>query len=222
LETIENYWSISVTELTDRLGTGAKGLDEKNASERLREQLKECATENHFYKKAGSLLSQYKSPLVLILVFASCLALILREYSDSFIILIILLLSGLLSYLQERKANVAVEKLRSLVKNKVLVRREGKTMEVDADEVVQGDIIILDAGDIIPADAVILQSNDLHVDEAILTGESFPSEKLYGNFSEMTPISGRKNVVFKGTNVINGSATVVAVYTTKFTELDKI
>jgi Mg2+-importing ATPase len=222
LETIENYWSISVAELTARLGTGSQGLDEKSALERIREQRNQKTRKNQLYKKVASLLSQYKSPLVLILVFASGLALALGEYSDSIIVLVILLLSGLLSYIQERKANEAVEKLKALVRNKVLVKRQGQEIQVDAEEVVQGDIIILDAGDIIPADAVILQSNDLHVNEAILTGESFPSEKSHGSCPEATPISERKNVVFKGTNVINGSATVVAVYTTMHAEFDKI
>lgn len=222
METIEHYWSLSAGELTARLGTGTDGLDQANALERMREQRNEDAGESHLYKKLAILLSQYKSPLVLILVFASGLALAMGEYSDSVIILIILLLSGLLSYIQERNANQAVEKLKALVTNKVLVKRQGRTMEVDADQVVQGDVIILDAGDIIPADAVILQSNDLHVNEAILTGESFPSEKSYGSCPETTPVKERKNVVFKGTNVINGSATVVSVYTTRYTEVDKI
>lgn len=86
----------------------------------------------------------------------------------------------------------------------------------------QGDIAILDAGDIIPADAVILEANDLHINEAILTGESYPSEKMPGSYPAEVPFMKRKNVVFKGTNVISGSATIMAVYPNEHTEIEKI
>lgn len=223
LQIIENYWSIPVNELADRLGTSIRGLPQEDASERLREQQKRLTTHNYYwYKNILSLLSQYKSPLVLILVFASGLALLLGEYSESLIILIILLLTGLLSYIQERNAGKAVEKLKALVQNKVMVRREGINKEIIADEVVQGDLILLDAGDIIPADAVILEANDLHVNEAILTGESYPAKKIPGIYPPETPLGKIKNVVFKGTNVASGSAIVIAVQTNQYTRLGEI
>ena len=222
MRVIENYWSISVNELTDRLGTSIQGLTDDDASERLREQNNGKMTATLFHKNLLFFLSQYKSPLVLILVFASGLALLLREYSNSIIILIILLSTGLLSYIQEQKAGKAVEKLKALVRNTVMVRRQGNTKEINADEVVQGDIVVLDAGDIIPADAVILEANDLFVNEAILTGESYPSEKLPGICQAGAPLTKITNVVFKGTNVVSGSATVMSVYTNEYTRLEEI
>ena len=222
MQAIENFWSIPVNELAGKLGTSLAGLNEKDALDRLRDQQKSIAAHHHWYKNLLFLFSQYKSPLVLILVFAAGLALLLGEYSDSIIILVILLLTGLLSYIQERNAGKAVEKLKALVQNKVMVRRQGDTKEIIAAEVVPGDIIILDAGDIIPADAAILEANDLHVNEAILTGESYPSEKMPGNCPAETPLTKIKNVVFKGTNVISGSASVMAVHTNQYTMLGRI
>ena len=222
MEIIENYWNIPAGETASRLHTGPGGLTDEEALVRLRERDKKEIAGHLLFRNLLFFLSQYKSPLVLILVFASCLAFLLGEYSDSLIILIILLSTGLLSYIQERKAGRAVEKLKELVRNKVVVTRQGKRKEINADEVVQGDMITLDAGDIIPADAVIMESTDLHVNEAILTGESYPAEKMRGSYSEMLPITKMKNIVFKGTNVVSGSATILAVYTDRHTELEKI
>lgn len=222
MQAIENFWSITVSELRDRLGTGTEGLSEKDASERLRDQQKNTKVQGYWHKVLFLFFSQFKSPLVLILAFAAGLAMLLGEYSNSTIILIILLLTGLLSYIQERNAGKALEKLKALVRNKVMVRREGKVKEILADEVVQGDIIILDAGDIIPADSMVLEEKDLHVNEAVLTGESFPSEKMPGHSPANTPITKIKNAVFKGTNVVSGSATVMAVHTNQYAVLGKI
>lgn len=208
--------------MVSRLGTDIGGLADEEALARLDSGGRKKTGRGVVYRNIIFFISQYKSPLVLILVFASGLAFLLGEYSDSAIILIILLLTGLLSYIQERKADQAVEKLKALVRNKVMVKRQGMTKEITADEVVQGDMIILDAGDIVPADAVILEANDLHLNEAILTGESYPLEKMPGVCPAGTSLTKRKNVVFKGTNVISGSATVMAVYTDQFTELSKI
>lgn len=222
MKSIEYFWSIPADELVIRLSTSLEGLDEKTALDRFHDQQKSRLARGKWYEDLLSLLSQYKSPLVLILVFAAGLALLLGEYSESFIILIILLLTGLLSYIQERNAGKAVEKLTALVRNKVMVKRQGRRKEVTADEVVPGDIVILDAGDIIPADSAILETNDLHVNEAALTGESYPAEKAPGNSPADAPLARIKTAVFKGTNVVSGSALVMAVNTNQDTFLGKI
>jgi Mg2+-importing ATPase len=222
LKSIEYFWSIPANELAVRLSTSFEGLDEKTALERFHDQQKSMQSRKKLYEDLSSLLSQYKNPLVLILVFAAGLALLLGEYSESFIILIILLLTGLLSYIQERNAGKAVEKLKALVRNKVMVKRQGQSKEVIADEVVPGDIVILDAGDIIPADAIILDANELHVNEAALTGESYPAAKIPGNSPAGASLTKIKTAVFKGTNVISGSALVMAVNTNQDTVFGKI
>lgn len=222
LQSIESFWSIPAGELMAGLATSPDGLDDKIASDRLRDQQRNMQIRIGWYKNLQAFLSQYKSPLVLILVFAAALALLLGEYSESAIILIILLLTGLLSYIQERNAGKAVEKLKALVRNRVMVKREGNAKEIMAEEVVPGDIIILDAGDIIPADAVILEANDLHVNEAVLTGESYPAEKMPGNSPAAAPLAKIKTAVFKGTHVVNGSALVMTVHTNQYTALGKM
>ena len=166
--------------------------------------------------------SQFKNPLTLLLIFALLLSSIIGEFGDSVIIFSILFISALLSFLQEKKANEAVEKLRSLLKSKAMVKRDGRTIEISMDEVVPGDIVLLIAGDIVPADALIAESEDLYVNESVLTGESYPAEKSHGKIPEDTLLNKRKNVVFRGTSVISGTAIVIAVHTGKDTELGKI
>ncbi|HVZ97865.1 MAG TPA: magnesium-translocating P-type ATPase, partial [Chitinophagaceae bacterium] len=116
----------------------------------------------------------------------------------------------------------AVEKLRQLVHNTARVKRNGVEKDIPVDGVVPGDIILLNAGDIIPADAFIIQSNDLHVNESVLTGESFPAEKFSGECTVHAPLSKVTNALFKGTSVINGTAVTLAVHCGNDTILGKI
>ena len=124
-------------------------------------------------------LAQFKSPITIILLFAALLSLFLDSRTEAIIILAIVLLSSLLSFWQEYSAADAVQKLLAIVQLKAQVRRNGVDREIPVEEIVPGDIVVLSAGDIIPADGVILESKDLFVDEAALTGETFPVEKNY-------------------------------------------
>ncbi len=168
------------------------------------------------------LLSQFKSPILLLLLFAAALSFGLGDRTDATIILVIIGLSGFLSFWQERGAADAVEKLLAVVQITARVRRDGQEREIPADEVVPGDILILDAGDIIPGDGILLESNDLFVDEATLTGETFPVEKSVGDLPPDTPIAHRTNAVFMGTHVVSGAATAVISKIGKDTEFGSV
>jgi Mg2+-importing ATPase len=177
-------------------------------------------------KKRGGLftllVTQFKSPIVIILLFATFLSLILHDITDALIILSIVLVSGLLGYLQERTATGAVEKLLSIVQVKATILRDGGYREIPAEEAVPGDIVIFKAGDIIPGDCLILESKDLFVDEATLTGETYPVEKEAGIVDEDTPLAKRTNTLFMGTHVVSGSGKALVVHTGKTTEFGKI
>lgn len=197
------------------------GLSGDEAQRRLKAQRKARNVQKPWLADARLLLQQFKSPLILLLVFALVLSAVLGQYSDSLIVLTVLLITGVLGFVQERNAGKAVQALQALVNSKATVRRDGKEEEVLIDSVVEGDVVLLTAGDMVPADAVIIEANDLHVNESVLTGESFPVEKFAaassaGNGTDAT------RVVFKGTSVINGTATIVAVETGGKTELGKI
>jgi Mg2+-importing ATPase len=221
MENIQEFWCLQKEVLLANLNTTSNGLQEEEAQKRLAEQNKKQKLIRPWHSDLALLIAQFKSPLILLLLFAVILSLILNQYSDSLIILTVLLTTGILGFIQERNAGKAVQKLQELVHNKAMVRRDGKDYEIFINEVVPGDIIILNAGDIIPADAYILEANDLHVNESALTGESFPTEKFAGHSSSPT-ISKVTNAVFKGTSVINGTAIILAVNTQGNTELGRI
>lgn len=186
MQPIKSFWSFSESELFNKTNSSIKGITENEAQVRLHETQSNEKVTKTWQKDILLLLSQYKNPLLLLLIFAAILSLVLKEYSDSIIVLVVLLLSGILGFIQERNAGRAVEKLRALVHSKAAVRRNGIEKEISVEEVVTGDIVLLNAGDIIPADAFILQSSDLHVNESVLTGESFPAEKFSGSSNEDT------------------------------------
>ncbi len=168
------------------------------------------------------LLSQFKSPIILILIFAALLSVFLHDATDAVIILLIVLISGCLGFWQERGAADAVQKLLAVVQIKATCERDGKPVDVRTDEVVPGDILVLHAGDIVPADSLILESKDLFVNEAALTGETFPTEKSVATLPPDTPLAKRSNSLFLGTNVVSGTATAVAALTGRATEFGKV
>ena len=168
------------------------------------------------------LLRQFKSPIILILIFAAVLSLFLKDRVDAGIILGIVLVSGLLSFWQERGATDAVEKLLAIVQVKATVLRDGKSADIPVEEVVPGDVVLLTAGDVIPGDCLLLESNELFADEATLTGETYPVEKQPGTLPADTPLAKRTNSLFMGTHVVSGSATAVVVHTAKDTEFGQV
>jgi P-type Mg2+ transporter len=217
---VPQFWSLPVDELYSILHSTSLGLTDKEATNTLLNIAPRKKGDR--WKDVILLLRQYKNPLVLLLVFAVALSLFLGEYSDSAIILLVLFFTGLFGFIQERNAGRAVEKLKQLVHSKTRVRRNGTEKEIDIDSVVPGDIVLLNAGNIIPADCIILESVDLHVNESSLTGESFPSEKFAGTCDKEIALAKVSNSIFRGTNVINGTATALAVNTGDNTEFGKI
>jgi len=176
-------------------------------------------------KKSNSLtllLAQFKSPLIIILIFAGGLSFALGDSVNAIIILTIILISSLLGFWQERGAANAVEKLLAIVQTKASVFRDGTQKEIPVEKIVPGDVIILNAGDLIPGDAIILEEKDLFVNEASFTGETFPAEKNAGVLPSATGLSMRTNSLFMGTNVASGSAQAVVVGTGSKTEFGKV
>jgi Mg2+-importing ATPase len=168
------------------------------------------------------LVRQFASPIILILVFASVLALFLGDLVDAAIILAIVLLSGLLGFWRERGAAGAVQALLTLVEAQAEVRRDGRVLSVPLAEIVPGDVVLLNAGNLAPGDGLILEARDLLVDEAALTGEAYPVEKEPGVLPAETPLARRTNALFAGTHVVSGTAEALVVHTGESTELGRI
>jgi magnesium-transporting ATPase (P-type) len=153
---------------------------------------------------------------------AVALSFFLQARADALIILTIVLASALLSFSQERGAADAVEKLLAIVQTKTTVLRDGRPQEVPVEEIVPGDVVILRAGDLIPGDCRLLDAKDLFVDEAALTGETYPVEKAIGALAPEISMGQRTNVLFLGTHVVSGTATAAVVYTGKDSEFGQV
>jgi Mg2+-importing ATPase len=147
------------------------------------------------------------------LVAAVILSLFIGEKSDVFIILFILLATGLLSFFQERNAGRTVEKLRAMIAVRSTVTRDGKNVEVPAGEVVAGDVLCISAGDIVPADCYLLEANELYANEASLTGESFPARKEPGIVAATAVLGDRTNCLWEGSSIASGSGKAIVVNT---------
>lgn len=221
IEETATFWSASLPDLFKSLNADENGLTESKALERLKES-DQVTRKKPWINNTILFLSQFKSPLVLILIAAVVLSLSMGDYANSAIVLIIILLSGILGYWQEKGANTAIDKLKSMVQVRATVKRDGVQQEIPIERVVPGDIVVLNAGDIIPGDGRLLQCNDLHVNEAALTGESFPAEKSLSTVDPDAGLSKRSNSVFQGTSVINGSAVCLVVRTGKYTAYGNI
>ena len=221
-QTLQSFWSISVTEMFNKLGTAKEGLTSDEAKKRLTLYGSNLIKPKKRSDVLTTLLSQFKSPIILILLFATGLSFFLRDPVDAIIILIIVLVSGLLGFWQEHSASNAVEKLLSIVQINASVMRDGSSKEIPIDEIVPGDIIILNAGDIVPGDGLVQESKDLFVDEAMLTGETFPVEKMPAELPAETALGHRTNALWMGTHVVSGSATALIVRTGKTTEFGKV
>lgn len=167
-------------------------------------------------------LSQWKSPLLLILLVAGVVSGLLKEFIDMTVILFTAFLNSIIGFIQEDKANRALEKLRNMVEFRSLVLRGGIKMMVKSEELVPGDILFLEAGDKIQADARLIETKDLEINESALTGESKPVKKQAHIVKEDAVVGDRANIAHRGTAVINGRAKAVVIATGRNTEIGKI
>jgi P-type Mg2+ transporter len=221
-EPTDEFWSVSAAQLVQDLGTSAQGLTTAEAALRLRRFGRNALRATKRTSELARLLGQFRSPLILILLFAAVLSFFLHDSGDTAIILAIVLASGLLGFWQERGAAHAVEKLLRVVQTTTTVVRDGAEKEIPVVEVVPGDVVVLSAGKTVPGDSLILESKDLFLDEATLTGETYPVEKAAGTVAPDAPLAGRTNTLFMGTHVVSGSAKATVVRTGAATEFGKI
>lgn len=168
-------------------------------------------------------LQQFTSPLLIILFIATGFSIFLGEVIDATIIFLMILMSGVMNFIQEYHASKAVEKIQEKVRTHCAVLRDGKEVEIPITKVVIGDVVIVRSGDIIPADCRVLSVKDFFINESSLTGESYPIRKneLPLETTDNT-LGSYTNLLFCGSHVISGSATAVVIKTGKETQIGKI
>jgi len=216
------YWSRTPPQLFAELDATTQGLASGAVRARLQQYGRNVLREQRELFWLRMLLGQFRSPLVLILVFAAAISLLVQDWLDAVIILAIVLGSALLGFVQEYRASSAVQRLRARVAIQVTALRDGQPCMVPVAEIVPGDIVLLVAGSLIPGDGVVLEANDCFVSQALLTGESLPVEKHPGTSAPDAAVSARQNCVFMGTSVRSGTARILIVGTGARTAIGEI
>lgn len=222
-----NYYKNDLNKVYKDLKTTNKGLSDKEAKKRL---LNNGPNKIESTKKKPFIikfLSQFNNIMIIILIIASIVSFIVSYLEnesmwDGIIILIIVFLNAIMGYLQEQKADMAIEALKKMAIPYIKVRRDNNIIEIPTEELVIGDIIILKNGDYVPADARIINSASLQVDESPLTGESVPIDKENCIIKNDVSLSERNNMIYSGCMVVYGRGEAVVVSTGYNTELGKI
>lgn len=199
------------------------GLSGEDASQRLRQYGSNTLVSEVRFKILKDLLAQFTDLLAIILMVAGGLSFIFGETRDAIIIFFIVLANALIGFLQEYKAERAIQALKKMVPLEAIVLRDGEEQKINASDIVPCDIIILDEGDNVPADIRLIEANDLFTNDTVLTGESEPQSKFAGEIkTENLSVTEIDNTVFMGTSVISGNAIGVVVGTGMNTEFGKI
>ena len=220
---IASWHAMSGAEALKRLGAnGEKGLDAAEASARLQNYGPNRLPEG---KKRGPLmrfLAQFNNILVYVLLAAGFTKLMLSLWVDAAIIFAVVVLNGLLGFIQEGRAEKALDSIRNMLSAEARTVRGGETRMLPADELVPGDVVLLESGDKVPADLRLIEAKNLRTEEAALTGKSVPAEKNTDPVSENATVGDRDCMAFSGTMVVSGRATGVVVATASETELGRI
>ncbi|MEA1914899.1 MAG: HAD-IC family P-type ATPase, partial [Campylobacterota bacterium] len=172
--------------------------------------------------KLKQFFMQFHNALIYILLGASIVTAFLHEWIDSGVIFAVVIINVIVGFLQEVKAQEAIESLKNMVDTQAVVIRDGQKHEISSKDLVPGDIVLLESGFKIPADLRVLSFNDLRVDESMLTGESLPVLKHADTIDPTMVLNDRKNMVYSGTFVTYGRAKAIVVATGEHTEIGKI
>ena len=230
---MKDYYKLSVDETLNELNADSAGLSSERAAERLAQygpnKLKE-AEKPGFRKR---FLTQMKDPMLIILLAAAGVSALTgaiageSEWAETIIILAVVLLNAVLGVLQESKAEAAIEALQTMTAATCKVLRDGKMAVLHSDELVPGDVVLLEAGDAVPADGRIIESASLKIEEAALTGESVPVNKMLDVLGAAqkqadVPLGDRKNMCYMGSTVVYGRGKTVITATGMSTEMGKI
>lgn len=219
----EKFWSLSIEDAARRLETDADGgLSPQEAGDRLARFGRNTIRPPRKNPWLNIFLSQFKNPLIIVLIAAGAITLIIAHYRDAIFIFFAVVANSILGFYQENKAERALAELKTYLKQRTRVIRGGKEQEIDAEEITPGDIIRLSQGDRVPADGRVIFASDFQADEAVLTGESLPVPKLKEKSPETANLSNQQSMVFAGTLVTQGICSAIVCRTGPNTEFGKI
>lgn len=222
LTEMRNAHAAPIDDVLEQLDADSDGLTSDAAERRLDEvgpnRLPEAERPNFFMR----VLRHFNDPLIYLLVVAAIAMAISGHWVDTWVILAVVVVNTVIGLVQEGQAESALEGIREMLSASANVRRDGDWEEIDADEVVPGDLLRLSSGDRVPADARVIEASNLAVEEAALTGESVPSDKSTDAVEEDEDVGDRSSMVFSGTMVTSGQGLAVVTATAEHTEIGRI
>ncbi len=218
----EQWHNLSIDKVLEILGAHRSGLSEDEARKRIARYGQNVLKGKRKSSPVIVFLQQFLSPLIYVLLAAVVVSLFTGHLLDAIIIFAVLLLNATIGYIQETRAEKAMQALLSMAAPKSNVRRGGSMRQVATAELVPGDILLLETGDRVPADARLLEVSNLKANEAMLTGESMPVDKHTAALSGDISVADRKNMIYMGTSITFGRATAVVAETGMSSEIGKI
>ena len=218
-----NWHLLPLSKINQLLNTSPSGIDDVSVPQRLSEHGKNQIEDKKKKTVLQMLLHQFTDFMILVLIAAAVISGILGDVTDTIIILSIIIINAVVGFIQEYRADKAMEALKSMAANNARILRNGKTIDIPSSDLVPGDVVLLEAGNIIPADVRFFETHQIKVDESTLTGESHNVEKNPEELPEGDYALGdRINMGFKGTFITNGRALAYVVATGMKTELGLI
>ncbi len=216
------WHSMTYEEVMEKIETSRDGLSEKEANNRQKRfgfnRLPDPPKQNPIKR----FLMQFHNVLIYVLLGAGVVTALLADWVDAFVILGVIIINALIGFFQEGKAEKAIDAIRGTLSNKAMAMRDGHRLTVNAEQLVPGDVVFLQSGDKVPADIRLFQSKDLRIEEASLTGESVPVEKITDPASPDATLGDRQCMTFSGTLVASGQGQGVVVTIGEKTELGKV
>ena len=221
------YYNLEVEDILKEFETSNNGITNEEAHERLNKYGYNKLTETKKTPKIIKFLNEFKDIMIIILIIAAIFSFVLSLVQgtspiDSIVIIIVVILNAILGFVEEIRADKAIDALKHMQVVKSKVKRDGKLRIIDTENIVPGDIIVLEAGDTVPADARIIWQNSLKVNESSLTGESLPVKKHVDSIEGEVSISGRSNMIYTGTDIVYGKCEAVVIGTGMNTEFGMI
>lgn len=220
---LKPYYQSTADEVLQILGTAGSGLSVVEVEARRKKFGENKLREARRKSKLTIFINQFRDLMILILIGAAGISFFVGEQTDGYVILAIILGNAIIGFFQEYNAEESVRMLQQMAAQQTTVIRDNSPSKIDAVELVPGDIIVLEAGAVVPADARVTEANALKTEEAALTGESHSVDKTIDALTDGdVPLGDQTNMVFKGTQISNGSGKAVVIYTGMSTEIGKI
>ncbi len=216
------WHNIEAEDVLQRVTSSTDGLQQEVAQQRLQEHGPNRLRPVKVKSPLARFLVQFHNVLIYVLIGAGCVTALLGHWLDSGVIFGVVVINAIIGFIQEGKAEKALDAIRNMLSQQAMVKRDSKFISLPAEQLVPGDVILLQSGDKVPADLRLFKSRELRIDEALLTGESVPAEKSTSTVAANAPIGDRECIAYSGTFVTYGQGQGVVVEAGDRTEIGRI